>query len=409
MSLKEIFKRTGTGLFGGSLILLITINIFNALNYFFHFAMARMLSPTNYGTLVALMSLIYILSVSTEAIQTVIAKYVSKEKSVGKIKNIINKSLKKGTKISITLFIVFLLVAVFISNFLNIEYSLVALTGLAIFSVILLPITRGVLQGEKKFKSLGFNMVFEAFIKILLAILLVYLGWKVYGAILAVWLGMFLAFIISFSDLKEILLSKEQKSKTQGIYNYSLPVFIVMITIITFYSLDVIFAKRFFSGDVAGQYAIASTLAKIIFFGTLPISKAMFPISSEASRNGESSKHILWKSVLILGTLILIALIIIYLFPNTLIKIFSGTEYPLSSQILLNLAIAMSLVSFTNLIFLYKLSLGKLSNYFLIPLFLILEIIFLWLFHGSLMQYSITLIFLNVFFLIGSIIFFKPK
>ena len=409
MDFKNIFKMTGTGLLGGSLVLLITINIFNALNYFFHFAMARMLNPTNYGTLVALMSLIYILGVSTEAIQTVIAKYVSKEKSIGKIKNIINKSLKKGMIASTILFILFLLVAIFISNFLGIEYPLVALTGLVIFSVILLPINRGVLQGKKKFKSLGFNMVFEAFIKIFLAILLVYLGWKVYGAILAVWLGMFLAFILSFSDLKEIFLSKEKKSKTPGIYHYSLPVFVVMITIITFYSLDVLLAKRFFSGEIAGQYAIASTLSKIIFFGTLPISKAMFPISSEASKKGKNSKDILWKSSIILGALILMVLTIVYFFPDLLIKIFSGAGYPLSSKILLNLFIAMSLLSFTNLIFLYKLSLGKLSNYFLIPLFLLLEVVFLWLFHGSLMQYSITLIFLNTIFLISSIIFFKSK
>ena len=298
-----IHKNIKTGLFGGSLILLITINLFNALNYFFHFAMVRMLNSVDYGTLVALMSILYIFNVSTESIQIIITKYISNEKSRGKIKNIIKKSLKKGSVVSVFLFLIFLVISVFISNFLRIEYFLVALTGTIIFSVILLPINRGALQGEKKFKALGVNMALEGLIKISLAIFLVYLGWKVYGAILAVFLGTFLAFILSFANLKDIFRSKEEKSDTSGIYSYSLPVFVVMVTIVTFYSLDVILAKRFFPGELAGQYAIASTLAKIIFFGTMPISKAMFPISSRESLNEKPSKHILWKSIFILGVL----------------------------------------------------------------------------------------------------------
>src|SRR3989344_1865955 len=109
-----IHKNIKTGLFGGSLILLITINLFNALNYFFHFAMVRILNSVDYGTLVALMSILYIFNVSTESIQIIITKYISNEKSRGKIKNIIKKSLKKGSVVSVFLFLIFLVISVFI-------------------------------------------------------------------------------------------------------------------------------------------------------------------------------------------------------------------------------------------------------------------------------------------------------
>jgi len=403
MNTKELTKN----LFGGSIILLITINIFNALNYFFHFAMARMLIPADYGVLAALMSILYIFNVPTEAIQTIIAKYSSQESSLGKIKNIIKKSFRKAAKVSFMLILVYLAACLVLTKILDINYSLLALTGLLIFSVFFLPISRGVLQGKKKFKSLGFNMVIEASVKILLAILFVYIGMKVYGAILGVFIGTVCAFVLAFPSLKEVFSSKELKSNTSGIYNYSIPVFVTIFAIIIFYSLDVILAKAFFSADLAGQYAMASTLAKIIFFGTVPLSKAMFPISSESHKDKKSSLKILGISLLILTACIAIALTIIWFFPELLVRIFSGNYHPAASGILFYLAISMSLISFTNLILLYKLSINKVKDYAILLIFPLIEIALLSFFHSNLVEYSVTLIFLNLLFLFGSIFLFN--
>jgi len=403
MNLGKISK----GLFGGSLILLVTINLFNALNYFFHFVMARMLNAIDYGILVALMSMLYIFNVSTEAIQTIITKYASQESSFGKVKNIIKRSLSKSIYISSYLFFMYLVIAIFLSRFLRIEYSLLALTGLLIFSVFLLPIGRGILQGKKRFKSLGYNMILEAVVKLSLAILFVYIGWKVHGAILGVFLGSIVSFGFSFLSFRDILSSEEIKSDTREIYSYGLPVFVVIFVILAFYSMDVILAKAFFSDELAGQYAIASVLAKIIFFGTLPISKAMFPLSSEASTNDKSSRNILNKSLIILGGCVSIALVVMYMFPSLMVKIFSGTIYEESISILFFLSISMALISFTNLILLYKLSLGKIKNYYIMIIFLVFQIFLLSMYHSNLVEYSLTLIFLNLLFLFGSIFLFN--
>ncbi len=41
----------------GAIILLVMINIYNVLNFAFHFSMARLLGPADYGILAVLMSL----------------------------------------------------------------------------------------------------------------------------------------------------------------------------------------------------------------------------------------------------------------------------------------------------------------------------------------------------------------
>lgn len=397
-----MLNKFNRGLLGGSLILLITINIFNALNYFFHFAMARLLSIADYGVLATLYSLIYVLAVFSESIQTVISKYSTREKSDGKLKNILKKSLRKAVVVSSILFGIYLVAAIFISYYLKIEYPLVALTGVILFTMFLIPITRGALQGRKKFRAMGVNMIVESSIKFVFAILLVLLSWKVYGAMIATIVGAVVSFSISFFSLKDIFSAKEEKAETEGIYGYTAPVFSVILAISVFYSLDVILARIFFSAETAGHYAIASVLSKIIFFGTQPISKAMFPLSSE-SKNKKDSQNILASASLILCLAIVSALAIIYIFPDLLVRIFSGKTIPETAAILIFPAISIGLLSFTNLMLLHKLSLGKLNRYWILFLFVILEIVLLSYFHKNLFQYSLAYVAASAAFLWGSL------
>jgi len=68
-------KGLNKALIGGSLVLLITFNIFNLLNFIFHFAMVRMLTVVEYGVLASLFMIIYMMTVFSESIQLVITKY----------------------------------------------------------------------------------------------------------------------------------------------------------------------------------------------------------------------------------------------------------------------------------------------------------------------------------------------
>ena len=52
----------------GGLVLLVTFNIFNIINFIFQFAMVRMLSVTDYGILASLFSIVYIFLVFNDSI-----------------------------------------------------------------------------------------------------------------------------------------------------------------------------------------------------------------------------------------------------------------------------------------------------------------------------------------------------
>src|SRR3989344_1718284 len=271
----------------GSIILLLTFNIYGLLNFLFQFSMARLLPIKEYGIIVTLFAMIYILGIFSESISTIITKYSTTEKNKGKLKNILHRSLRKAIRISFLAFFVYLIIAIPLGSLLKIPYLALSLNGLMIIASFLLPVTRGIMQGRKMFTKLGINLIAESSIKIILAIALVIFSFKFYGAIIATVISSFIAFIFSYYSLRDIINSKEKQAIVKNIYLYSKPVFFVTAVILIFYNLDVIIARIVFSEDLSSKYAIASILAKVIFWGTQPISKAMFPFTAENKKLGK--------------------------------------------------------------------------------------------------------------------------
>ncbi len=391
------------GLVKGSFVLLIAFGIVNFFHFTFQLVMARMLTLSEYGVLAPLSAIIVIFLIFNESIQTIITKYSSKEKEEGKLKNLLKKSFKRALYFSSLFYISYLIICIPLSFVLHINYFLMAITGLMIFVTFLTPIPRGIMQGKEKFKSLGISMIFESSGKLILGFIFVYFGFKVFGAIAGIVVSGFLGIIFSFLQLSHIMKSKEEKMETVGIYSYARSAFLITSLVVIFYSLDVIMAKIIFAPEIAGAYAIASTLGKIIFWGTLPISKAMFPMSADNKENKTHSENILINAFGILSLGIFIALIIFYLFPSFIIKIFSGKVVPEAIGVLFYVGIAFSIIAFANLILLYKLSLGKIKGYKYLVSFILIEIILLWLFKGGIVQFSLAFITASAAFLWGAI------
>jgi len=395
-------------LLGGSLILLITFNVFNFINFLFQFSMARLLSVAHYGILSTLFAMLYVIVVFSESIQTISTKYSAGEENKGKLKNLFKRTFKKALKISIIIFAAYLLIMIPLAAPLKIPYSLLALNGLLIITSFLIPTTRGILQGKKRFTGLGVNMIIEALIKLGLAIALVLLGWSVYGAVGATILSIFAAIALSFIPIRDILRAKEEQIKTKDIYKYTKPVFIIIFIILLFYNIDMFIAKILFTPEKAGTYAIASVLAKMIFFATSPISKALFPLSAE-KKEKKTSQSLLKQALLILIACTLIALIIFYFFPSLIIQIFSGKILPEAASILFILGLSMGIISITNLILLYNLAKGQTKNYPYLFVFILVEAVLLVYFSSTLLQFSLALLVSSTVFLWGVLHLFKDE
>ena len=288
--------------------------------------------------------------------------------------------------------------------FFDIPYPLLLMTGAFLSVSMMVPITRGIIQGQQKFIELGFSVISEGIFKVSLAFLFVFFGWRVYGAVAGVLLSVILTLGVSIFYLRDIVKSKESNAELSGIRDYGWPVFFVAGTLIIFFNLDVLFSGYFFDDTLSGIYAIASTIGLVIFVGTQPINRVLFPITvSNTAQKKPSIKNFLKATIL---TLIccLSALLVIWFFPDFLVKLFSGKIIEEASSIVFIMGLSTTLLSITSLILYYKLSQGKTQGYKFIPLFLVIELFLLALFHTSLLSFSLAFLASNVIFLIGSLV-----
>jgi len=372
--------------------------------------MGRFLGPVDYGTLAVLMSMMYIYSIPVESIQNLISRYVTRfntNREYGKIKFMILKSLKRGFIFSLIIFIILVPISYFLSQFLNINFWLIIVANIFIFSAFSSPITRGALQGRKKFNLFGSSLVIESIFKISLGVLLVIIGLKVFGALVGALVGVFIGILASIYFSKDLLKNKKEYVEFKNIYFESVPYFMATIVIMTAFSLDIILAKRFFAPDIAGKYAVLSILGKMIFFATMSISKAMFPLTSEKSDNGEDSEKLFKKSVLLILFLCSSAVLVFALVPKLIILILYGSQYTDVAPYLVFSGIAFSFLALTNLRLIYGLSVNKIRHSYLLFIFLIIEVILLSLSHADIMQYILAFMFSNIVMFIGSLFFVK--
>ena len=418
-------------LFKGSIILVITFGIFNVLNYFYHFSMIRKLSLADYGLLATLFAIIYIVSIFAESIQTILAKYAASENDGGKLKNLFRRSIKKATSFALLLFVAYV-TSIFIlkygsiflaSKFLslphgaalileklgNLPLGLVIFNGIIILGIFLSSVGRGIMQGKKMFGRLGISMIIEGVIKLVLGVLFVYLGWRVYGALLGPIIGAFVAFAYTLIAIAPIRKMQEKRISTPEIYKYSWPVFITTLTVLIFYNLDIIIANIVFDRDTVGLYAITALIAKTIFFVTQPINRAMFPLAAEQklkSAKKESYNVLMWASISIFICVVAI-LAVIHLFPEFIILIATGKSLPSIESLLFYAAIGTSLLSFANTWILYQLSQGKVRHAALFPIFLVVEAILLYTFSANLLEFVLAFMASSAIFLWGSIVLLK--
>jgi len=399
-------------LFKGSLTLLILLNIGNFLNYLYQFSMARILGPIGYGVLAVLVNIIYIFQVPTLSIQTIVSKHTTKffvKKEFGKIKGVFDYLIKKTLLSALILFVIFSILSIFLSKSLNIPIWLLILTGTFLFGALIYPIGTGILQGMKKFKVWGWNFIGGNIVKLIIAIVLVFLGFEIYGAIIGFVLGTLFSFIFIIPFIKEIIYAKEIKQKINLFSKNSLSTFFAMLLIVFMYSVDVILVRVFFAEDIVGKYAVISLIGKIILFGSMTIGYAMFPITSEKFATGNKTRGVIKKTSIAIFLLCFLAVILFAFFPELIIKILFGNQYLSFAKILIYIGIAFSFISFLNIFVLYKISIDKfkLEHILFLLIFFITQVIILFLIHSTIQEFSIAFMFSTIISFIGSLILIK--
>jgi len=264
--------------------------------YVIHFGLGRYLGPELYGTFGIMLSLLTICRVLVES-GTVgaVSKYSAERKELAvEIKN-------QAIKIQI-------IFALIISLFLFISAHLIAnllkdstLTAYIRFIVFFIPISSlyavyfGLLNGIRAFgKQATISIIYEA-TKVLMVFTLVFLGFKVWGAMG----GYLIATAVSLIMAHHYWMSKDGGNtgvtgnlKMSKIIKFAAPVILFSLAFNLVISLDLFFVKAIFGEKAqAGFYTSAAALSKVPYFVFIALSGTLFP-SIAKSTSGKGNEEL---------------------------------------------------------------------------------------------------------------------
>lgn len=384
--MRKLFNLIDNPLFSGSVIMIIGSTIANAINYLYHLIVGRLLGPSSYGELVSLISLSGLLSVLPASISLVIVKYVSASRDIRDQTALISWLKIRAFQLSVIFFVLVVLITPVIGSFLHISnLSYILIVGFTFIFSLPAFYNRSILQGLLKFKEATVSILFENSTRFAVSVLLIFLGFKVSGAIWGLAVSAAVGWYIADIYLKTYN-SKNPKvsSNIKSVILYSIPVVIQSIALMSLYSTDLILVKHFFSAYDAGIYAALSTLGKIIIFGTGPIGAVMFPLVSQRKSKGQGYKKIFIYSLLLTLAFTSFVLIIYWLFPQFTINLLYGGAYLEAAPFLIWFGLFITLFTISSLIINFHLSLGHIRVVFLPAVAAFTQIIAIWFFHKNL-------------------------
>ena len=235
----------------GSLIVFIGSIITNLGTYLFHLAMGRMLGPADYGILESLISLSYFLGIPLSVLALVMVKYISQQnREVEKVSLFIKKIFCKISLYGLGVLLIFLLAFPMLKNLLKVN-SFVLFLGLGIANYLSIYITifSSALQGIMRFGELSFFSVFGSWSRLILSVLLVLFGLRVEGVIYAIVFSALLAIVLGYKIVKRAIPlrlkgSINVKSSFVNMRSYSIMVFLSNLSLISFFTIDIILADR---------------------------------------------------------------------------------------------------------------------------------------------------------------------
>lgn len=381
--MKIIKKFINHPLFSGSVIMIGGSMFVNAFNYLYHLLMGRMLGPTDYGTLASIFSVLYIISIVPLSTSVSIVKFTSIAKNKKELANIYGSIKKFMWKIAVVGIISISLLSPFLANFLHIEeYWGVFLSGPILFVSLITLVNQATAQGRLKFFGVVGPNFISSFGKLFIGIALVMFGFSVLGAIWGVLLGVVLAYFYSQYFVRDIKITKTDYD-IRPFIKYSMPALIQALSFTSLFTTDLILVKHFLSAHDAGVYAALSTLGKIVFFASSPVTSVMFPIVSKRKALGQNYLKFGVLSFLINASISLVALIPYGFFPELVINGLYGGRYIAPSGSLFLMGAFISVYTSANLLVNYLLSTGNTVSVIIPLISAILQIFAIIIWHES--------------------------
>lgn len=334
------------------------------LNYLFYPVLSRLLSVTDFGEVQAIFSLSGYFGIVLGVLGMVALNIVTNREHEPSREPALQDLQSLGIYITLAGIILILLLRNSLSSFFQFSSTLpfVMLAGILLVSIPL-AFRRSYLQALKYFGTVSIGAIIIAGGRLVLAVLLVFAGFKTSGALGGYIIAQIICFIYFATktagvDSLRFKAVPSLNSQTLRELKYGLLVLLGTGYTSFFSTADIIFSKHYFDPVTAGFYSGISTVSSIILFATTSVSAVML---SDIKRGNTFDQNLrtFYKALALLAAIALSAFVIFFAFPHFIVTLLLGSRYGELAYLLPLLSIVALLGAIANLFFFYFLALQK--------------------------------------------------
>jgi O-antigen/teichoic acid export membrane protein len=370
--------RQGTLLFFALLVL-------NASNYVFYALAARALPIADYGILMALLSLMIVMTAPALVAQNSLSKLVADVAATGNLATV--GGLARSTQrfagiVAGAVFVIAVLLRGPIGALVHAtDPLLVPLMAAVAAGAIVVPLQRGVFQGASRFGELALSMLVESAVRVATVVPLARIA-GIRGALVALTLAFFAPAITSAVraravwphaqlgglDLRRAFVAVLQTGSG----------FLAVITMLYF---DVILVRHYFDSYDAGLYSGVSLVGRAIFAGVAFVPMVVIPKVVSRRASGESIRPVVFLAAGVMAAAAFCAIGIVAFAPERVLSILGGPAFRPAAPYLLPYAFAATILATVNVAVAIRVGLHRFAH--VIPLVVILlgEVIMVTLRH----------------------------
>lgn len=367
-------------------------------DYLVNVVIGRSLLPTQFIVFVAVTALLQIMVHATNVIRNVVAFYMAElsiqPEALARSGIFLRRSWRWAWRWGVVAMAAMALFSPLLARLLRIDTPWPLWAGsLALLLLFLRPITDGALQGNQHFAGLGAVQVLQAFLRLLLAPLLIWFGWQATGAILSLPLASAGALLLALWLLRRPFRAPDADVAVPPVsWHYSITTLVGLLAFALLINLDAMVVKRVFSPEIAGNYGPVVTLGKMNLFVPLGIGLVLFPKATQRQAAGRDSRPVLLLALV--ATLLpgLLLTLVYFWLPGLLVQTIFTDAYADPGIVLGLVGLATTLFAGVNIWLNYALSLGKRPYIYALAATVTLQFLALALFHQSLVAVAAVMV-----------------
>ncbi len=275
-----------------------SIGTMNVATYGYTIVAARLLGPSGYGGFVAVMNLLLVVSVLSLALQATAARRISAD--AAHVAQIERTVLRVGTRGALVVGGVLVLLAPAIDRLLRLDDLRIALlVAVASVPVTLMGGQAGVLQGERRWGSLGTLYVAAGVPRLAIGVALLVWQPTELAAVLGVALAAWIPVVVGWWALRHDRPEREPADRHAGraIVRESVLNSQALLAFFALSNLDIVVARNVLDAHASGLYAAGLILTKAMLFLPQFVVVLAFPTMAV----GQRSRALVRGMVVIVG------------------------------------------------------------------------------------------------------------